>query len=73
MFGHDHIAGHHKAVPPPHLLQNLKQQIAMLRTGEQWSSLVTTGGNEVQIPRAVVAMKFVGHKGELAQKVKACM
>jgi hypothetical protein len=39
-----------------------QQQIAMLRTGEQRSSLVTSGGNKVQISCTVIAMKFVGHE-----------
>ncbi len=73
VLGHDHVTNYHEMVSPAYALQDMKQQVAILCSCEQRQSLITTGGNEMEISRTVVAMELVGHEAQLAQDVKSCM
>jgi len=41
------------------------KQVPISWAAEQWQALVTTGGDEVRVSRAVLAMEPVGHGSDL--------
>jgi hypothetical protein len=67
MLWHDYVTCHHQTITPPDVLQDLKKEIAISRVVEQRPALITTGGDEVQISCAVVAVKAIGHSGDVAR------
>jgi hypothetical protein len=73
MLGHDHIANNDKVVSPPNLFQYSQQQVAMLPLAEHRHALITTGGDEVEIPRTIVATKFVGHEQDLSMDAETLL
>ena len=70
---HDNVTHYHEMVSPPYPLQDTKQQVAILCPREQREPLITTGRNEMEISRTVVAAKFIGHEERLAQSLRPCM
>jgi hypothetical protein len=42
VLGHHYVADDHKTVAATHFLQNLQQEIAMLRLGQQWHPPIAT-------------------------------
>src|ERR1700736_5991653 len=61
MLRHQHIADHHKTVATAYLLQDFEKHIAAARRAQQRSTLITTGGDVVEISAAVVTMETSGH------------
>jgi hypothetical protein len=49
MFGHNHKAENHEAVASASLLWDAKEQVAAASGTQQWLTLITTAGNEMQI------------------------
>jgi len=56
MFGHDHVTGDDELVAPAHLLEHGEKQIAAARGGKQELPPITTAGDEMKVPGAVVAL-----------------
>ena len=61
MFRHHHISHYHEPVTPANFLQSFKEKIAILGSREQRRALITTGGDEMQILRAVVSPQTCRH------------
>ena len=49
MLGHDYVAYDDKTIAPTDPLQDLEEQVAISRAAEQWSALVATRGDEVEV------------------------
>jgi superfamily I DNA and RNA helicase len=73
VLGHDHITDNDKTIATADLLQHLEKEIAILPATQQRASLITTGGDKVQLSGAVVTMESVSHAAELAQSAAVCM
>jgi hypothetical protein len=68
VLGHDHVTNHDKAIAAADLLQHLEKEIAwILPATQQRASLITTGGDKVQVSGAVVTMESVSHAAELVR------
>jgi hypothetical protein len=65
MFRHDNIADDVQAVPFPHLLQSLFEDIARLRGGEKRGSTVTTERDEMKVAGLLKAVESVGYDWSL--------
>lgn len=66
VLGHDHVADYHETVTPSHRLQNLQEQISVLRGAQERAPLITTGSDEVQVSGAVITMQPIRHERFLA-------
>ena len=66
VLGHDDVSDYSKTVAPPHLLQHVQEQVAIMGAAEQWQALVPAGGDEVRVSRPVIAMEPVGHGSGVA-------
>ena len=72
MFRHQDIADHHKTVATAYLLRDFKRQIAAARRSQQRPTLITTGGDVMEVSAAVVTMETSGH-GRILAKEEAAM
>ncbi len=66
VLGHNHVTYDDKTIALADLLQDLEKQIAIWRAAEQWTALVATRGDEVQVSGTVVSMESVRHGGFVA-------
>lgn len=73
MLGHDYVAHDHKTIAPPNLLQDLEKQVAIQRAAEQWTALVATLGDEVEVSGAIVAVESVRHAGVITYEQAVSM
>ena len=65
VFGHDNVANNVDAVPFPHLLQSLFEDVARLRGGEERSPTVTTERDEVNVAGLLEAVESAWHRRSL--------
>ena len=68
VLGHDHISHHYETVARSDLFQDLEKQIPATWTVKQRPTMITTGGDEVQVSTAVVTMQASGHNETLSGK-----
>jgi hypothetical protein len=61
MFRHYYKTDYDKMIASPDLFQHRYKQVASLGAGQKRESLITTGGNKVQIRSTVVAMQRLRH------------
>lgn len=61
MFGHNDISHDHEFVPLAHLLENLKETVAVTRPAQKWQSSIARARDKVQVMRAVSAIQAAGH------------
>src|SRR5579884_1565567 len=61
MFRHHHISHYHEPVTPANFLQSFNEKLTIFSSREQRPALITTGGDEMQILRAVVSLQTCGH------------
>ena len=61
MLGHDHVSQNHETIALTHLLENRQEEITATRTGQVLPPMVTTAGDEVQVPDAGIAFEIPGH------------
>jgi hypothetical protein len=66
MFRHHNISHYHEPVTPANFLQSFEEKIAIFRPCEQRPALITTGGDEMQILRAVVSLQTWRHIRKLS-------
>jgi hypothetical protein len=62
VLGHDHVTNDHETIAPAYLFHDFEKQITTPRRAEQSASPIATGGNEVKISGAVVAMQSCWHR-----------
>jgi hypothetical protein len=72
-MGHPPLTHDNKTIAPAYLLQDLEKQVAIQRAAEQWTALVATRGDEVEVSSATVAMESVGHAGFMAYRQAVSM
>ena len=58
---HDYETDQHKVVAQSRLFQSIEQEVTALRRAQHWFAMVTTGRNEMQVIRTVIAMKPLRH------------
>src|SRR5207248_337687 len=61
---HDHVSQHYKAILLPRFFQESQEKIAAPRRPEPGPPLITTAGDEVQIPSAVLSLQTLRHAGD---------
>lgn len=61
IFRHYHITQQHEMVASSDLFENVHQQLSVSHTAQQRQPLITAGGDEMAVSRAVVAVQPVGH------------
>jgi len=61
MLRHDDKSDHTEPIPIPHLLQNLKQKIAVLGCAQQRLAIAATPGDEVQCSSLMEALQAPRH------------
>jgi gamma-glutamyl-gamma-aminobutyrate hydrolase PuuD len=54
---HHYVADHHQVVALAHLLPHVQEQITVRSAAQQGSTLITIGGDEMQVSSAVVTME----------------
>ena len=65
VFGHDNVGDDVDAVPFPHLLQSLFEDVARLRGCEKRGPTVTTERDEMKIAGLLKAVESAGHDWSL--------
>jgi 4-aminobutyrate aminotransferase-like enzyme len=58
---HDDVTQNNKAIATAHSIQDVQEEIAFARGAEKGLAAITTGGDKVQIARAVVTLKVSRH------------
>src|SRR5450631_3041741 len=73
VLGHHDITYHHEAVALAHFFENCRQQIAPLPASQPRLPMITTASYEMQLVRAVIPPRMVGHKASLlVPAIKSC-
>ena len=61
VLGHDYISQNHETIALTHLLEDRQEEIAATCTGQVLSPVITTAGDEVQVPGTGIAFEIPGH------------
>src|SRR5437868_6594121 len=61
VFGHEHITNDYELIPAAHPVQYFEEKVATGWRAQEWTMLVATAGDAVQMTRAVVAFEALGH------------
>lgn len=64
VFGHDHITNDYELIPATHTFQYFEEKVAARRRAQEWTTLIATAGDVVQMIGAIVAFEALGH-GEI--------
>src|SRR5690242_5743463 len=73
MLGHHHIPSHDQTVTRADLLENFQKQVPPSGCAQQWTPMITTESDEVQVSSAVVTMQPPGHgESVLARRGFVC-
>jgi hypothetical protein len=70
VIGHDNVAHDHEAIALADFLEYRQKQIAPLWARQPGLAMITTAGDEMQLIRAVVAPRMVGHTASLVVPAK---
>ena len=54
---HNYVSDHNESVTLADLLEYLEEEISSPRTTQQGTPMITTAGDEVQVPRVVITMQ----------------
>src|SRR6185437_4625691 len=65
MFGHQDVAGNHKAVAPTYSLELTLEDAVRCRVVQQRQPPITTEGEKVKYAAVVIADKPLGHDGSI--------
>lgn len=68
---HDHVPDQSKPMTPAHFLENLHEAVARSRRSQQWSSLVATERDEVQVALPITAFQRIAKYVRHASKRKS--
>ncbi len=61
VLGHDYISQNHETIALTHLLEDRQEEIAATCTGQVLPPVITTAGDEVQVPGTGIAFEIPGH------------
>jgi len=67
MLGHHDVSDDYELVTASDVLESFEKEVPIARTAEQRTSLITTGGDEVGVSGAIVAVEAVGHAPAIAR------